>query len=123
MSDLDIPVLNDSTHTATVKTTPEIKKSRLGTWVALILFALVLGVSVFLWYEHQAIDKLHSQLASQSASSEVKYKALEEKVSEGFANQSKQTQSDITEITQRLDSTTSKVLALTNLNHDDWKLA
>ena len=123
MSDLDIPVLNDSTHTATVKTTPVIKKSRLGAWVALILFALVVGVSAFLWYEHQAINKLHSQLISQAANNDVKHKALEEKVSEDFANQSKQAQSDITEITQRLDSTTSKVLALTNLNHDDWKLA
>jgi uroporphyrin-III C-methyltransferase len=114
-------VLTDNAHVTNVK--PVIKKSRVGVWVALILFVLIAVVSGFLWFEYQAINKLNEAFASQAASNEVKHKALEAKIAEDLANQSKQVQGDVTELTQRLDSTTSKVLALTNLNHDDWKLA
>ncbi|MET0356977.1 MAG: uroporphyrinogen-III C-methyltransferase, partial [Cellvibrio sp.] len=81
------------------------------------------AVSAFLWYQYQAINKLHNILATQTASSEVKRKTFETKIADDLAAQSKQLQTDVTELTQRLDGTTSKVLALTNLNKDDWKLA
>jgi len=123
VSDLDIPVLTDNTHAANGKITPVIKKSRVGVWIILVLFVLLAGVSAFLWYEYQAINKLHGLLTSQATTNDIKHKALEEKVTGDIANQNKQMQSDLVELTQRLDSTTSKVLALTNLNHDDWKLA
>ncbi|RYY77010.1 MAG: uroporphyrinogen III methylase [Gammaproteobacteria bacterium] len=123
MSDLNTPVQADNVHVANVKTSPVVKKSNLGFWVALTLFLLVAGVSAFLWYQYQAINNLHNILASQTAANDVKQKALEAKVAEDLANQGKQVQGDVTELTQRLDSTTSKVLALTNLNKDDWKLA
>ena len=123
MSDLTTSVQTDNPHVANVKARPVVKKSRIGLWITLVLFVLIAGVSGFLWYQYKAINQLHDTLASQAASNEVKRKALEAQVAENLANQSKQAQSDLTEITQRLDSTTSKVSALTNLNNDDWKLA
>jgi uroporphyrin-3 C-methyltransferase len=84
---------------------------------------LIAGVSVFLWNQYQAINKLNRALAAQTDAMDSKRKALEAKVAEELAAQSKQVQGDVTELTQRLDSTTSKVLALTNMSHDDWKLA
>jgi len=133
VSDLNTSVQTDNTRptdnayiaqsTTNQKTNPVVRKSRTGLWVALVLFVLVAAVSVFLWYEYHAINKLHSMLESQAEANDIKSKSLEAKVAEDLANQNKQVQSDVTELTQRLDNTTSKVLALTNLNRDDWKLA
>ncbi|GGY82059.1 heme biosynthesis operon protein HemX [Cellvibrio zantedeschiae] len=122
MSDLNTSAQADEVQAAT-KTTLRPVRSRLGQWIMLVLLALVAGVSVFLWYQHQAIKKLNSELLEQTQAIEIKRKALEAKVAEDLAAQDKQVQGDVTELTQRLDSTTSKVLALTNMSHDDWKLA
>ncbi len=121
MSDLNTSAQADATPIANKSVRQ--KKSRLGQWVILFLLILVAGVSAFLWQEHQAIKKLSSDLAAQMQATDTKRKALETKVSDDLAAQSKQVQGDVTELTQRLDSTTSKVLALTNMSHDDWKLA
>jgi uroporphyrin-3 C-methyltransferase len=126
VSDVNISAPADETQitTATKSLNPAAKKrSRIGQWIALFLLLAIVGVSAFLWYQYQAINKLNNALASQIATSEIKRKALEAKVAEDLAAQNKQAQGDITELTQRLDSTTSKVLALTNMSHDDWKLA
>lgn len=123
MSDVTTSTKVDETQTATLKLKPAVKKSRIGLWVALVLLVLIAGVSAFLWYEYHAITKLQNALATQAAAHETKRKALEEKFAEDLAAQSKQVQSDVTELTQRLDSTSSKVLGLTNMSRDDWKLA
>ena len=123
MSDLNTSAPTDSAQIAPVKINPPLKKSRIGLWIAVVLFLLVAGVSAFLWYQYQAINKLQATIKSQSTLNDNQRKALEAKVADDFATQTKQVQGDITELTQRLDSTTSKVLALTNLNRDDWKLA
>lgn len=98
------------------------KKSRLGLWVALVLLALIAAVAALMWQQHQIITKLQSSMAAQASSLEAKRKALETKVAEDLAAHNKQAQAELTELTQRLDSTTSKVLALTNISRDDWKL-
>lgn len=122
MSDVNTSVQADETQAASVKMNVTTKKSRIGLWVMLVLLVLLAGVSTFLWYEYQAISKLQNALATQTAVNETKRKALEAKVAEDLALQTKQMQGDVTELTQRLDSTTSKVLALTNFSRDDWKL-
>jgi len=123
VSDLNTSAPTDSAQIAPVIINPPLKKSRIGLWIAVVLFLLVAGVSAFLWYQYQAINKLQATIKSQSTLNDNQRKALEAKVADDFATQTKQVQGDITELTQRLDSTTSKVLALTNLNRDDWKLA
>ncbi len=123
MSDVTTSTKVDETQTATLKLKPAVKKSRIGWWVALVLLVLIAGISAFLWYEYHAIAKLQNALAAQASAHENKRKALETKFAEDLAAQSKQVQSDVTELTQRLDSTSSKVLGLTNMSRDDWKLA
>ncbi len=123
MSDVTTSTKVDETQTATITKRPAVKKSRLGLWVALVLLVLIAGVSAFLWYEYHAITKLQHALVTQAAANETKRKALEAKFAEDLAAQSKQLQGDVTELTQRLDSTSSKVLGLTNMSRDDWKLA
>ncbi len=123
MSDLTNSALADDAQTVKVNINTSTKKSRIGLWVALVLLVLIAGVCAFLWYEYYAIKKLQYDVATQAQANDTKRKALDTKVAEDLAAHSKQIQGDITELTQRLDSTTSKVLALTNLNRDDWKLA
>lgn len=125
MSDVNTSAQADETQTANATKSINVapRRSRIGQWIALFLLVAIAGISAFLWYQYQAINKLNSAMATQIATSETKRKALEAKVSEDLAAQSKQVQGDVTELTQRLDSTTSKVLALTNMSHDDWKLA
>jgi len=103
--------------------TVAVKKSRLGVWVALLLLILCAAVAALLWQQNQVIKKLQNKMEEQAATNEVKRKALEAKVGDDLTAQNKQVRGDITELTQRLDSTTSKVLALTNMSRDDWKLA
>jgi len=125
VSDVNTSAPADETQAVTLANpyNPKVKKSRIGQWIALVLLVLIAGVAFFLWHQYQAINKLNSAQAAQAAASETKRKALEAKVAEELAAQSKQVQGDVTELTQRLDSTTAKVLALTNMSHDDWKLA
>lgn len=123
MSDVTTSTKVDETQTATMSKKPAQKKSRLGIWVALVLLVLIAGVSAFLWYEYHAITKLQNALVTQAAVNETKRKALEAKFAEDLALQSKQVQGDVTELTQRLDSASSKILGLTNMSRDDWKLA
>ncbi len=123
MSDLNTSAQADETRAIPTQAKMKPAKSRIGQWIMLVLLLLVVGVSVFMWYQHQAIKKLGSELREQNQSFELKRKALEAKVAEDLSAQSKQVQGDVTELTQRLDSTSSKVLALTNMSHDDWKLA
>lgn len=125
MSDATTSVQTDEYQTENNMSTQTLvprKKSRLGLWLALVLLVLIAGVSVFLWQQYQALTKLQNAFAAQSAANETKRKALEAKIADDLALQSKQVQGDVTELTQRLDSTTSKVLALTNMSRDDWKL-
>lgn len=123
MSDVTTSAKVDETQAATLNVKPAVKKSRIGVWVALVLLILIAGVSAFLWYEYRAITKLQNALVTQAAANETKRKALEAKIAEDLAQQTKQVQSDVTELTQRLDSTSSKVLGLANMSRDDWKLA
>jgi uroporphyrin-3 C-methyltransferase len=123
VSDVTTSAKVDETQTATLTMKPALKKSRIGLWVALVLFVLIAGVSAFLWYEYHAITKLQHALTEQAAAHEIKRNALEAKFAESLAQQTKQVQSDVTELTQRVDSTSSKVLGLANMSRDDWKLA
>jgi uroporphyrin-3 C-methyltransferase len=97
------------------------KKSRIGMWIALVLLLLIAAVAAFLWQQYKVIHNLQTAFAEQVVNSEAERKALNNKIAETTAAQSKQYQNDIAELTQRLDNTASRVLALTAISHDDWK--
>jgi len=100
-----------------------VKKSNIGKWVALVLLILIAGVAVFLRQQYLQIAHLNNELASEKADIAAKNQALEAKVTAELAAQAKQAQGEVTELTQRLDSTSSKVQALTSMSRDDWKLS
>lgn len=96
-------------------------KSSFGIW--LVLLVVVVLAALAFWWQQQELQKLKSGLVTQAAANQQAQRALETRLADNLALQQKQQQGDITELTQRLDSTASKVLALTNLNREDWKLA
>lgn len=99
------------------------KKSRMGAWMTLVLLALIAGAGVFVWHQYNAITSLQAALATQASANEARGKKLEAKIAEDLAAHNKQLQGDLAELTQRLDSTSSKVLSLSSMSRDDWKLA
>lgn len=99
------------------------KKSRMGAWMTLVLLALIAGAGVFVWHQYNAITSLQAALATQASANEARGKKLEVKIAEDLAAHNKQLQGDLAELTQRLDSTSSKVLSLSSMSRDDWKLA
>ena len=124
MSDLNTSASADDTQTIQ-PTTPvaAVKKSNTGKWVALVLLILIVAVAAFLRLQHLQITRLASELATEKADVAAKSQALEAKVAADLAAQAKQSQGEVTELTQRLDSTASKVQALTSISRDDWKLS
>lgn len=125
MSDLNTSAQADETQTARpfIPAPMPQKKSGAGKWIALVLFVLIAAVAAFMAYQYVEINKLKADIAVQQSAVESKRQALEVKVAAELAAQAKQAQGDLTELTQRLDSTASKVQALTSMSRDDWKLS
>ncbi|RYZ85502.1 MAG: hypothetical protein EOO68_30195, partial [Moraxellaceae bacterium] len=120
---LPVNAVPTSTKSATVNTpVASEKKSKVGLWIALILFLLIAAVAAFLWHQYKAIQHLQSALAVQAEASDAAQRDQAQKLANDLAAQQKLYQSEIREMSQRLDSTAATVLALTNISRDDWKL-
>jgi uroporphyrin-3 C-methyltransferase len=105
-----------------ISSRPQAKKSRVGVVFSMLLILLIGALGVFLWMQYQAITQLQVALVNQAQANQLSQQKTLAKVSEDLSAQNKQVQSDVADLSQRLDNTTSKVLALTNINRDDWKL-
>lgn len=93
-----------------------------GRWISWFLLVLILAVGAFLGIQYVAINKLKAELETQKMAAESKRQTLEARLSAELTAQAKLAQGEFTELTQRLDSTSSKVQALTSMSRDDWKL-
>jgi uroporphyrin-III C-methyltransferase len=115
VSDYSSAPINENQQTTSAK------KSTF-SWFFLILLIALIGVAIVSAYQYKKLEALQVALASQKAIEESNRKSLELKLDESLAQQQKSTQAEVTELTQRLDSTAARVLALTTINRDDWKL-
>lgn len=98
-----------------------IKKSKVSGVIFILLLALC-GTAVFLGFEYKKIEALQIAVAEQKAANEKQQHKLIEQLNSDLAQQEKNVHSEVTELTQRLDSTAARVLALTTISRDDWKL-
>ncbi len=98
------------------------KKARLGLWVAMFLILLIAGTVTVLFYQHQLLTQVQSSLNAQIATNETQQKLHSDKLNNALSLQNKRLQNDLTELTQRIDNTSTKLLALSHASHDDWKL-
>lgn len=127
MSDANHSVVTEGNSEAGADYAPKnyltVKRSRTGWWVALVLLVLIVIAGYLVWQEHKILMQVQRELTDQASLVTSQQKHLSAKIADDLAAQRKQFQSDLAEVTQRLDTTASRVLALTNINRDDWKLA
>lgn len=99
-----------------------------GIWlILLLLIAGLIGAGWYFWQEHlqqnQAIVDLQTQLQQQERNLQTQQQNLSSDIEQQLTQQDEHVQSVVEELTQRLDNTTERVLSLSSVNRDDWKLA
>lgn len=111
-----------STSSAPNQSLPVVKKSQLGKWIAFVLIVSMVIISIFMWKQYRTLKAIQGAFITQANLFDAERKSFEEKMSENLAAQNKQMQDDLADLTQRTDNTAARVLGLTNINRDDWKL-
>lgn len=99
-----------------------------GVWLALILLVAVLMYGA--WYlaqqymvQQNLLASLQEQVQQQERSLALQKQTLEADIDQQIARQKETVQESLNEMAQRLDSTAARVLAMSSVNRDDWKLA
>lgn len=99
-----------------------------GVWLVLLLLiaALLYGA----WYlarqtmqQQESIANLQTQLQQQQSTQHMQQQTLSAEVDQQLAQQEESVLSMVNDLAQRLDNTAARVLAMSSLNRDDWKLA
>lgn len=102
--------------------------SNKGVWLVLLLLiaALLYGA----WYlaqqtvqQQKSIADLQSQLQQQLRTQHIQQQTLSAEVDQQLLQQEENVQAVLNDLAQRVDSTAARVLAMSSLNRDDWKLA
>lgn len=107
---------------------PPRRSGTLGIWLILLLLIVgLIGAGWYLWQEHlqqnQAITDLRTQLQQQERNLQTQQQSLSADIEQQLTQQDERVQNVVVELTQRLDNTTERVLSLSSVNRDDWKLA
>lgn len=107
---------------------PARRSGTLGIWLILLLLIVgLIGAGWYLWQEHlqqnQAITDLRTQLQQQERNLQTQQQSLSADIEQQLTQQDERVQNVVVELTQRLDNTTERVLSLSSVNRDDWKLA
>lgn len=90
-----------------------------------IIAALSYGALYALRYFEQqtsTINSLREQLDQQSVASETRYQVLEDTLEKELLQQQTELQTHLNELAEQLDSSNARILALSSVNRDDWKL-
>ena len=100
-----------------------LKKSRTGfKFVLVFLFLVAAAIAAFLWLQYKTLANVQASFALQTAENAAQRRELETQLNKALAKQQQQFQGDLTELTQRQESTATRVQALTSISRDDWKL-
>src|SRR5690554_2778112 len=107
---------------------PRARSGTGGIWfILLLLVAGLIGACWYLWQEHlqqnQAITDLQTQLQQQERNLQAQQQSFSSDVEQQLTQQDERVQNLMAELTQRLDNNTERVLSLSSVNRDDWKLA
>lgn len=103
-----------------------------GVWLVLLLVIAALACAA--WYAHRIYSQqqqelanlqrqLQQQLQEQQSNLVAQQKNLEEELEQQLAQQEEKLQESLTDIGQRVENTTARVLAMSSVSRDDWKLA
>ena len=112
----------------TPPTRPASGSSNWGVWLVLLL--LIAGIIYGAWYfaqqymvQQQLLENVQAQLQQQQRATQMQQDTLAATVEQQLAEQQDEVQNAMNEMAQRIDNTAARVLALSSVNRDDWKIA
>jgi uroporphyrin-III C-methyltransferase len=73
--------------------------------------------------QQQLVDNLRQQVEQQQQTVATQQRVIEENVETALADQQSTVQVGLNDLAQRVDNTAARLLALSSVNRDDWKLA
>ena len=121
---------SSATRSSNNSTTPRPASgsSNWGVWLVLLL--LIAGIIYGAWYfaqqymvQQQLLENVQAQLQQQQRATQMQQDTLAATVEQQLAEQDDDVQSAMHEMAQRVDNTAARVLALSSVNRDDWKIA
>lgn len=97
-------------------------------WFVLLVLVMVLAAAAwFLFHEytrHQdALVNLQEQLTQQQQALTARQESLEADIDQQIAQQQERVSEELSDIAGRVENTDARLVALSNVNRDDWKLA
>lgn len=122
---------NSSSQSSTASKTSAAKPSsgsNWGVWLVLIILIAVLAAGAWLSLPHyrnlqQSLTSLQTELEQQRQANEAQRQDMAADLEHQLRQQDENIQAVLNDLAQRLDSTAARVLAMSSLNRDDWKLA
>jgi uroporphyrin-3 C-methyltransferase len=98
-----------------------------GVWVVLVLLIAALMYGAWFLLQHyqqqqKVLISLQEQLQQQQQALVLQKQTLETDIDQQIAQQRENVQASLHDMGQRLDSTAARVLAMSSVNRDDWKL-
>ena len=73
--------------------------------------------------QQQLLENVQAQLQQQQRATQMQQDTLAATVEQQLAEQQDEVQNAMNEMAQRVDNTAARVLALSSVNRDDWKIA
>ena len=94
-------------------------------FVVLIVAALFFG-GFYAWQQTQSqqqlIEELRTQLDQKIQETEIRQQVLEDTLDKEFVEQQSSIQTSLNEMAEQLDNNNARLLSLSSVNRDDWKL-
>ena len=96
-------------------------------WLFIILLVVAVGFgSVYAWrymdVQQQTINGLREQIEQNALTAETKQQALEDDFEKELVEQQNNVQANLNDLAEQLDSNNARLLSLSSVNRDEWKL-
>ncbi|PUA27537.1 MAG: uroporphyrinogen III methylase [Cellvibrio sp. 79] len=96
-------------------------------WLFIILLVVAVGFGcVYAWrymdVQQQTINSLREQVEQNALTAETKQQALEDDFEKELVEQQNNVQANLNDLAEQLDSNNARLLSLSSVNRDEWKL-
>lgn len=96
-------------------------------WLVLLLLVAALCFGGFLLWrqwdkQQQSINELRDQLEQSALTLETKQQVLEDDIEKELVEQQQEIQASLNDMAEQLDSNNARLLSLSSVNRDEWKL-
>lgn len=124
-------VIPTSTPSQTTTVAPAIKRntgSLTLLWLCVaVMVAVICYGAMFITRQHdlqqEALKNMRAQLEQQGKTYEIQQQVIADDLQQELNDQQETVQSGMNDLAERIDNTAARVLALSSVSRDDWKLA